>query len=73
MAFVQIKMDFYTASSTPVMHTAEKTGLGPKTAMHAQKGIKADRLKNQLFTCELLALHVQKLINRHGHQPELVI
>lgn len=67
MAFVQTKMDFYTASSTPVMHSAEKTGLGPKTAMHAQKGIKADRLKGQLFTCECTGWGASELIHRHCH------
>lgn len=56
MAYVQTRVDSYTAPTTPVVHSAEKAGLGPKTAIRAQKGIKADRLRGQMFACELYNL-----------------
>lgn len=50
MAHVQQKMT--NQDTVRVASTPEKAGLGPRTSGHEQKGIKAGRLKGQLFACE---------------------
>ena len=40
------------AGSPHVAISAEKAGLGPQTSGEQQHGIKAGRLKGQLFACE---------------------
>ena len=49
---VQQQLSTYQGGSVRISTTAEKAGLGPKTSGAKQRGIKAGRLKGQLFACK---------------------
>lgn len=53
MTNVQKRLSGYEGGNVHVKASAEKAGLGPKTSGQKQRGIKAGRLKGQLFACEL--------------------
>ncbi len=52
MTRVHQQLSAYQGGSVQVSGSAEKAGLGPKTSGEKQRGIKAGRLKGQLFACE---------------------
>ena len=53
MAYIQRTMAGYTSPSSKVevAASAEKAGLGPRTSASSARGIKAGRLKGQVFAC----------------------
>ena len=53
MTRIQQGMSGYQGESVRISGSAEKTGLGISTSGEKQRGIKAGRLKGQLFACEL--------------------
>ena len=52
MSYVQQGLKKRETGKITFVNAPEKAGLGPKTNVEAQKAIKADRLKAQLFACQ---------------------